>query len=289
MNSRNILFLFTFLIGISCITSKNSANLTPVERQIKNADWHTTTLSDGVSWKYFHFDTLFSAKQYITLFDVNLNKGIRVDIPYVSEGFIKTSEVAADSNAIAAINGSFFDTSKGGSTVFFRKNGEIINHTKEGFNPYRENAGFVVDKSGKVSIIRRPSDDIDGWESVEAQHLLTSGPLLIDEGEPVKQLDQPFNTNRHPRTAVGITKDNHLICLTVDGRSYNSYGMSIAELTEIMQVLGCVQSMNLDGGGSTTAWAKGYGVVNYPSDNKKFDHKGERSVANAIVIITDQK
>jgi len=284
MNMKNILFLFTFLTGISCITSKNNTNLTPAERQIKNADWHTTKLSDGIRWKYFHFDTLFSAKQYITLFDVNLNKEIRVDIPFVSEGFIKTSDAATGANAVAAINGSFFDTSKGGSTVFFRKDGEIINHTKEGFNPYRENAGFAVHKSDKISIIRRPSDDIDSWESVDALHLLTSGPLLIDKGKAVEQLDQPFNTNRHPRTAIGITKDNHLILLTVDGRSSNSYGMSIAELTEVMHALGCVQAMNLDGGGSTTAWAKGYGVVNYPSDNKKFDHDGERSVANAIII-----
>ena len=26
------------------------------------------------------------------------------------------------------------------------------------------------------------------------------------------------------------------------------------------------------------------GVVNYPSDNKTFDHNGERPVANAIII-----
>lgn len=107
MNRNNILILLTFLIGLSCITSKNNANLTPVERQIKNADWHTTELSDGVSWKYFHFDTLFSAKQHITLFDVNLNKNVRIDIPFVTEGFVKTSDMAVESDAIAAINGSF--------------------------------------------------------------------------------------------------------------------------------------------------------------------------------------
>jgi hypothetical protein len=26
-------------------------------------------------------------------------------------------------------------------------------------------------------------------------------------------------------------------------------------------------------------------VVNYPSDNKKWDHEGEREVANAILLI----
>lgn len=285
-----LVVLFLLLVfSYSCGNSKqqsvpNDASLTPVERQIKNTEWNVTEVSEDIRWKYFHFDTLFSAKQYITLLDVNLNGDILVDIPYVSEGFIKTSDAGASSDATATINGSFFDTSKGGSVVFLRKDGKIINYTRDGFNPYRENAGFVIDKSGKVSIIERPSDDANGWESVDAQHLLVSGPLLIDEGEPVHQSDDPFNANRHPRTAAGITKDNHLICLVVDGRSPNSYGMSIAELTEIMLALGCIQAMNLDGGGSSTAWVKEYGVVNHPSDNKQFDHEGERGVANAIVI-----
>jgi exopolysaccharide biosynthesis protein len=45
--------------------------------------------------------------------------------------------------------------------------------------------------------------------------------------------------------------------------------------------------MNLDGGGSTTMYIKKQsdnGVVNYPSDNKQFDHYGERKVANIIYI-----
>lgn len=66
--------------------------------------------------------------------------------------------------------------------------------------------------------------------------------------------------------------------------STNAHGMAIAELSEVMLALGCIQAMNLDGGGSSTAWVKNHGVVNYPSDNKQFDHNGERRVANAIVI-----
>jgi exopolysaccharide biosynthesis protein len=43
----------------------------------------------------------------------------------------------------------------------------------------------------------------------------------------------------------------------------------------------------MDGGGSTTMWVKNQpdnGVVNYPSDNKKWDHYGERKVANVILV-----
>ncbi len=260
----------------------DTKQLTHHAKKIKNTDWDTNSVSDNVIWKSFHFDNLFNAKQFISVIEVDLNGNIDIDIPYLNEGFMKTSKTAEKLKAVAAVNGSFFDTKTGGSVVFFRKDGENINHTREGFNPYRENSGFMVDKTGKASIIEKPDT---GWESPDAKHLLTSGPMLINSGEIVQQHDNPFNNNRHPRTAAGITKDNKLILLVVDGRSSESYGMSIAELAETMKALGCVYAMNLDGGGSSTAWVKDIGVVNHPSDNKLFDTEGERAVANAIVII----
>ena len=46
-----------------------------------------------------------------------------------------------------------------------------------------------------------------------------------------------------------------------------------------MKWLGCTSAINLDGGGSTTLWVNSYGdngVVNHPSDNKKWDHEGAK-------------
>lgn len=285
-------FVFYIVIGsflLSCSNSEKSDNiendnLTRVERQVVNANWTSTEVTKYVTWKYFHFDSLYDAKQFVTVIDVNLNSDVVVDIPYVKEGFIKTSEAAINSRAFAAVNGSFFDTKIGGSTVFLRHNGEVVNETRTGFNPFRENAGFAVKEWGDISIVKRPSDDEGGWVSVEAKTLLASGPLLIYEGIQLNQESNPFNNNRHPRTAAGVTKDNHLILLVVDGRSSDSHGMSINELSEFMHALGCVEAMNLDGGGSSTAWVNGEGVVNHPSDNKLFDNDGERGVANAIVV-----
>ena len=64
--------------------------------------------------------------------------------------------------------------------------------------------------------------------------------------------------------------------------------MNIPELTTLMKNLKCTDALNLDGGGSTTMYIKGKnanGVVNYPTDNKKFDHEGQRSVSNAILLL----
>src|SRR5690606_32557513 len=105
--------------------------------------------------------------------------------------------------------------------------------------------------------------------------------LLVKDGRQQQLAKNAFNDNRHPRTAIAL-KGNKLILCTVDGRNANSQGLNLEELSKILRWYGCHDAMNLDGGGSTTMYIKGQpdeGIVNYPSDNKQFDHLGERSVA----------
>ncbi len=92
----------------------------------------------------------------------------------------------------------------------------------------------------------------------------------------------PENGDRHPRTAVGFSKDSlTLYFFTVDGRQAGfSVGMSYKELGEYMIEWGVYQGINLDGGGSTTMVVRGE-VKNSPSDPG-----GERSVANSLQIIS---
>jgi exopolysaccharide biosynthesis protein len=94
-------------------------------------------------------------------------------------------------------------------------------------------------------------------------------------------------SNTHPRTAIGTRNCRKIIIVTIDGRTSEAAGMTLEELAEMMMLLKCKDAINLDGGGSTTMWINNKpfnGVVNMPSDNKKFDHEGERSVANILVI-----
>ena len=78
------------------------------------------------------------------------------------------------------------------------------------------------------------------------------------------------------------------VFITVDGRRKgNATGVSIAELTHLIRILGGHDALNLDGGGSTTLWLEGApenGVLNSPSDNGKFDHQGERKIPNIIYV-----
>ncbi len=299
-----VTLFFAFLLLVGCRKDYGTPPLPfspPVEEEdtvgteepnfadkIQNADWDSTQVSVAIVWKYFHFSDLFNTRESVTVFDINLNNdNLKIGFPYVTTGsFLKTSEGGESVGADAAINGSFFYTDEGGPETFFMLKGEVITPNRPGYPAYRTNVGFEVDENGSVSIVKRPTE---GWQGIDAYNLLAAGPLLVYDDKLLDQLDKEFNTERNPRTAIGITADNHLIAVVVDGRADQSSGMTIKELGKVMQALGCVRAMNLDGGGSSTAWVKEEGVVNYPSDNDKFDHGGERAVATVIAFITKEK
>ncbi|WP_069130615.1 phosphodiester glycosidase family protein [Rhodohalobacter halophilus] len=245
--------------------------------------WSTEVISDGIYWETYHGDDLFGSTQSINVIRVDMNAaGVVPEFVWSDSILIKTSEFAETNGAVAAINGSFFDVQRGGSVVFFRVDGEILAQGAVNRRLYSENGGIGIDSNGSAYIVERPDGS---WLATDAQTLLSSGPLLILDGETRSFNNDPFNQNRHPRTAVGITENDHLLLVTVDGRSGEAHGMSIPELAELMASLGAHSALNLDGGGSTTMWLQDYGVVSFPSDNGQFDHSGERGVANALLLI----
>ncbi len=82
---------------------------------------------------------------------------------------------------------------------------------------------------------------------------------------------------KNPRTAIGYTKDNNMIMVTVDGREGSSVGMTLMQLAGFMKSLECVNAMNLDGGGSTVMYVNGK-IVNKPQVH------GGISLSNALVL-----
>ena len=242
-------------------------------------------LTQGVVWRYYHYNTSDGMQSINILILDQTTNNYRLSIAIEDTSLVYTSELAIRNKALAAINGSFFDMKKGGSVVFLQKDKNVINQSVRK-DRFTDEAAFAIDKKGEVSIIKKPDD---GWKKNGKYHdILSSGPLLLFHGQEEAITDDAFNNNRHPRTAIGLTAGKQLLLVTVDGRNKQAIGMSIAELSQLMQETGCTDALNLDGGGSTTFWIKdrtANGIVNYPSDNKTFDHKGERKIANAILVL----
>jgi exopolysaccharide biosynthesis protein len=93
-----------------------------------------------------------------------------------------------------------------------------------------------------------------------------------------------FSRNRHPRSAIAVTRDSAtLLLVAVDGRRQTSVGMSLVELGDALLSLGAAEALNLDGGGST-ALVVGDSLVNVPSDSA-----GERPVGNVVVVTRGER
>jgi exopolysaccharide biosynthesis protein len=193
----------------------------------------------------------------------------------------KTAQFAEENQAVVAINGGFFDMKNGGSIDYVKVGGKTINTTQKETD--RADAVLMLSKK---SIGIQPHSAID-YQSSDFPDILLSGPLLVQDGRDIALANNPFNDNRHPRSAVALTADKKLILIVVDGRNSLAQGMRLDELAKILRWLGAQDAMNLDGGGSSTLFVKGStknNIVNHPSDNKTFDHEGERSVANIIYL-----
>ena len=246
---------------------------------VVNQTWKTEQIKKGVLWKQGHFKDLFGSEQEINFVEVDLKKAKKkIAIAGDPKILKKTSQFARENKAMVAINGGFFDMKNGGSVDYIKVNGQVINLTQKPNN--RVNAVLSIHQKN----IRIEKAGADNTELSTADYVLLSGPHLVQNGQIIPLENNPFNSNRHPRTAIALTQNHHLMMIVIDGRNALAHGMSLDELSKVLLWLGAEDAMNLDGGGSSTLYIKGKGVVNYPSDNKLFDHEGERPVANIVYL-----
>jgi len=249
--------------------------------------WETQKIAKGLIWKHYHFNkTLFDTTENINVLEINLHKKLKLTLGYEKQLLKPTSEFAKQAKAIAAINGSFFDVKNGGSVDMLKANGEVMSTNRLGKNSQRaihQKAALVFYK-GKLDI--KKWDGTTNWERQLNGDVIETGPLLIHNNTAEILDTTAFVRLRHPRTAIAITR-NRVLLITIDGRNKNSAGVNLYELSKILTWLKACDGINLDGGGSTTMWIARQpdnGVVNYPTDNKKWDHEGERKVANVILL-----
>jgi exopolysaccharide biosynthesis protein len=85
--------------------------------------------------------------------------------------------------------------------------------------------------------------------------------------------------DRHPRTAMGYTADGRLIILVIQGRMKGlAEGASLMHEALILKDLGCVEALNLDGGGSSCMLVNGRETI------KPSDATGQRPVPAVFII-----
>lgn len=108
--------------------------------------------------------------------------------------------------------------------------------------------------------------------------LLQEGEIKITNNEELKFAGKAID-DKHPRTAMGYTKDNKLIILVVEGRNPGkAEGATLTQQAQIFKDLGCWEALNLDGGGSSCM------LVNGKETIKVSDAAGQRPVPAVFII-----
>jgi hypothetical protein len=278
-----------------------------------------TKVDKGLDYYYYRdLDDVSGAMQtvYVTCIDLDSD---RYDIKFVC-GSDSTSAVAKKYGALAAINATYERDAS-----YIRVDGENLHEVSipsDHLRFWKHDGAITSDGGSKVAIIFGASDAaatpeggekaIGLYKSLTDKNVFSGSPMLIDDYQPVgtdfvpadltekdlKQLSyEDYRRHqgvRHPRTAVALTADNDLLLIVVDGRRKDAVGMSAKELTLFLaKHFNPRWALNLDGGGSATMVIRGLGqydtgVLNYPTDNKKEDHYGQRRICTQI-LVTEKK
>lgn len=202
---------------------------------------------------------------------------------YVGKMGQKTSEMAEDNNAIAAINGgSFVDQSSDGTLYagtgaepggFVISEGKVI-YPKTNIKKKNIENVIAFTKKGQLIVGDHTLEELQKLEVQEA--MCFRRPNIIINGRA--QVKDKTADGYNPRTAVGQKEDGTVIFLVIDGRKITSPGASLYDVQQIMLDRGAINAGALDGGYSSTMYYKGE-VLNSPN---AWD--GERSVATAFYV-----
>lgn len=183
-------------------------------------------------------------------------------------------EMAANHNALLAVNGDFYSYQGGGIVL---RNGTLYNH-----DPYcvRYYDICVLYKNGVMATYAPGEYVMEDVLAADPWQIWQFGPeLLFEDGSPdVATVNTTSVVEQiNPRTAIGYYEPGHYCLLVADGRQEGySKGLRFNELAQIFSDLGCKAAYNLDGGGSSCM------IFNNQLANRQSN--GEREISDLLLI-----
>jgi len=215
--------------------------------------------------RYLHRTTTLPCSIHALVADLRV-EGVRVETTPHAGRWRAVGDFARDGRYAAAVNGGFWGT-------FARAQGVTAGGGERwpDGDDDEEHGFFAVTRGGRAWI----SAPEELWEEIpdsRLAHAVSGRPMLVRDGtvdrEGLEALE--WARRRHPRTAVGISRDGRKVVLVVaDGRQAASRGMTLFEVAELMVELGAHSAINLDGGGSSALFVERLGgVVSAPSGGR---------------------
>jgi exopolysaccharide biosynthesis protein len=184
---------------------------------------------------------------------------------------------------------SFFHIYKGAIGISKKRSADIAWIKTDSSKKFARAVQFPYTDAGNIFTVNtssgeRSTNNYDPFVKWKMRTAIGGGPVLLQKGEVMitnneeRMFPGKAINDKHPRTAIGYTKDNKLIILVVQGRSESGGGASLIQEAQIFKDLGCIEALNLDGGGSSCL------LINGKETIKPSDKEGERAVPAVFLI-----
>ncbi len=230
-------------------------------------------------------------------------------IPTATSELATLKKFVIQSNAIAGINGGFFDPKSQQTTSYILQQGAVIADPRNNIGlienlkiqPYlgkilnrSEFRSYICGKNIHYDIALH-SDPIP--LGCQLQNALGAGPKILPLETSVQEGFVAYKygkvvrnaietTSRNARSAIGITKNQDILLVMVAQRAHKDSGMSLSELANFLSNLGVVKAMNLDGGSSSSISYQGqifYGRLDRDGNEVK------RSLKSVLLVTKKHK
>lgn len=260
------------------VSNSRSITVDVDQNKIATYDWTTSSVKPGVIYKTGEFNLFGETLRRIYILDVTLDASNTLGIGF-STTSAATVTMCNNYNAVAGVNAGYFPY--GTSTdkdPYIRINGTKVQDGHMNVSPLYTNSALLIHNN--VATVRKFTESGRNLNLVaaaipaaQAQDIIVCGPMLITSGV-IENLDMStgHNNSLTGRTGLGVTADGKRVFMVVvdtGGGTVNTVtGVSTLQLAKILQALGAVNAMNLDGGGSSTMFVKDHGDngrVNYPT------------------------
>jgi hypothetical protein len=224
----------------------------------------------------------------------------------VSPNLRTVAEFAAKNQAIAALNGGFFDAQNQKTTAYITKDAQIVGNPHENerltqnpkLKPYLSQifnrSEFRRYQCGTTNRYAIATHTAPIPEGCQLQDALGGGPRLLptmtateegfwaeNQGKVIR--DAIALKQRNARTAIGITRSGDLLWVMAAQKKElgQNSGLSLPELADFMRSQGIQEALNLDGGSSSGIYYQGKIFLG------KLTAKGEpvvRSVKSVLLL-----
>ena len=201
---------------------------------------------------------------------------------------VAPSKLVAENHCVLAISEDYYSyrISKNSTVGIIVRNGLIFSEKtyKAGYARLPNLEVLAVFEDGSMKTFASDAYTAQEYLDMGATNVFAFGPILVQNGELGEHMQDPtYYHYREPRMAIGMIEPYHYLIVAVDGRNdeENIKGGYLDWLSELMLERGCVEALNLDGGGTACLMFMG----------KKLNYTGSstRSLSSMIYFGTSDQ